>query len=530
MKLKGKTTIQLFDAETGEMTHEVENENLVTNAVKNIFNGVLNQYAKIASGTSYNFDYLFSVPNNVAKDLYGGLLIFSGKIEENVEHCIPTPEEIKTCIGTGNQGASRTGDTHKGNFNAIESVVGDNYVTFVWDFSTEQCNGDIACICLTSDVGGEYGYAYNIKDNYNTNFVCMHPEMWAKNTSIRLDTGSGKGVAQACDLNRGIQNRGSLYIYNGNIYCFTRAYDDGTLYVYENLEKSDGIGLLDDMKLMSVSETRTITTSRTNNDGNILNPKHDAIYAASFNNRYSLDGLVLRITRFYGDGDTEDIEYPMTNVMESVKEYLPSNNISSINNVSSCNFWVQDEKICFLAGQVKQSDKVNYPDKLRLYMVAKDGTYSYKDVQVTDDFINLFAGSESDYNLNSGSNTFKGINVAPIYYLGRYFLCGFYGTSSGGRGADTNVFMINTDGSLNNNPAFGINRSSGYIIDNAREDSKYVKSPWVVGDFGFISSGSPYLPKMLWKTYLATINNQDTVLTKTADKTMKIIYTLTQEE
>ena len=41
------------------------------------------------------------------------------------------------------------------------------------------------------------------------------------------------------------------------------------------------------------------------------------------------------------------------------------------------------------------------------------------------------------------------------------------------------------------------------------------------------SSLNLYVP-VLVSAYLGTINNQDTVLTKTADKTMKIIYTLTQ--
>ena len=43
--LKGKTTIQLFDAKTGKLTDEVTKENLVTNAVRNALGGAYNQLA-----------------------------------------------------------------------------------------------------------------------------------------------------------------------------------------------------------------------------------------------------------------------------------------------------------------------------------------------------------------------------------------------------------------------------------------------------------------------------------------------------
>ena len=45
--------------------------------------------------------------------------------------------------------------------------------------------------------------------------------------------------------------------------------------------------------------------------------------------------------------------------------------------------------------------------------------------------------------------------------------------------------------------------------------------------FGGTNSNTLFTTELI-SAYLATINNQDVVLTKTADKTMKIIYTLTQ--
>ena len=64
-----------------------------------------------------------------------------------------------------------------------------------------------------------------------------------------------------------------------------------------------------------------------------------------------------------------------------------------------------------------------------------------------------------------------------------------------------------------------------YYGRNLYKNSKWLKEPWCSFQF----AGNEYLNTTeLWNTYLATINNQGTVLTKTAAKTMKIIYTLTQ--
>ena len=50
--IKGKTTIQLFDAKTGKMTDEVTKTNLVTNAVRNALGGAFNQ---LASGNIWSY-------------------------------------------------------------------------------------------------------------------------------------------------------------------------------------------------------------------------------------------------------------------------------------------------------------------------------------------------------------------------------------------------------------------------------------------------------------------------------------------
>ena len=136
--LKGRTTIQLMDAKTGKVTDEVTKDNLVTNAVKNALGGA---FGKVAMTDNYNFTMskngmksFYTLPSgkNFAQTLFGGVLIFSQAIEENVDHIIPTIQEIKSFIGCANQSVGNTGNSFRGSLNADESVVGSNYVKFVW--------------------------------------------------------------------------------------------------------------------------------------------------------------------------------------------------------------------------------------------------------------------------------------------------------------------------------------------------------------------------------------------------------------
>lgn len=159
--LKGTSKIELFDAKTGKLVKSVQRDNLVTNAVKGLLNGI--SQAALAAGSSSNIRQAHNyVLNQIAsepyKKLYGGLLVFGEHIDNaNANKIIPTASEMRKYIGGGYQGSSPTGSL-LGSINTSESELGDGYAKFVWDFTTQQCNGNIASICLTSDVGGNGGF------------------------------------------------------------------------------------------------------------------------------------------------------------------------------------------------------------------------------------------------------------------------------------------------------------------------------------------------------------------------------------
>lgn len=145
--LKGKTTFELTDVNTGEV-EVIEDTNMITNALQEML-------------TTYGYfgcDVLGAIGSSpLWVNLLGGLLLFDTKLDENVDNII-MPAGVKM-IGNGSYDISNSGSVNElGSYNTSESgLQSDGSVKFVYDFSTSQANGSIACACLTSKIGGYIG-------------------------------------------------------------------------------------------------------------------------------------------------------------------------------------------------------------------------------------------------------------------------------------------------------------------------------------------------------------------------------------
>ena len=150
--LKGKTIIELTDVKTGKVERR-EDDNMVTNALQHIFEplGHYKNPAKLFTDTSNMVPFY--------QNLLGGLLLFDGEITENAEQVYaPSSVNLTACGVYGRQ--NDTTNTCRGDYNMTESEVNlnDKYVKFVYDFTTSQGNGNIACVALTSKHAGYCGY------------------------------------------------------------------------------------------------------------------------------------------------------------------------------------------------------------------------------------------------------------------------------------------------------------------------------------------------------------------------------------
>jgi hypothetical protein len=146
MMLKGKTKIELTDVHTGEV-EVIEEENMVTNALQYFFNPM---------GLVKNGDPLFSTEYvEYYTTLTGGLLLLNKTLDEDADNVsLPGDVEQTGCAVYNQQNTSD--QTLRGSYNATESEVDlDNRkVKYVYDFDTAEGNGTIACVALTHAYGG----------------------------------------------------------------------------------------------------------------------------------------------------------------------------------------------------------------------------------------------------------------------------------------------------------------------------------------------------------------------------------------
>lgn len=149
MGIKGKTTFELTDVNTGKV-EIIEDTNMVTNGIEDF----LNTYGIFANNLFDNSDFRGSRGYNL---LTSGLFLFDTALDEDVTNTF-MPAGVKM-IGNGAKDVSNSGEVLElGSYNTTESgVQADGSVKYVYDFSTQQANGNIACACLTSRVGGYIG-------------------------------------------------------------------------------------------------------------------------------------------------------------------------------------------------------------------------------------------------------------------------------------------------------------------------------------------------------------------------------------
>lgn len=149
--LKGTTKIELTDVRTGKTT-SYEKPNMVTNAVSDMLGMNPNGFKNLNKAQLQ--DKLYPI----IPQLLGGILLCKDPVVEKADtYYVPNDNAI---IGYANNVASPGTDPKRGSFNALESGKtedGKGY-RFVFDFATSQGNGEISALGLTSALGGQDGY------------------------------------------------------------------------------------------------------------------------------------------------------------------------------------------------------------------------------------------------------------------------------------------------------------------------------------------------------------------------------------
>lgn len=152
--MKGHCCIELTDVNTGEVK-KYEEDNLVTNAVKDLIESYIKNGGGATDGGQYsrtNKQYP-SIKAPIAPVFYGGLMLWSAALTEDVDHVIPFTDPNAKLVGWAGDQVS-TESKHRGSLNAEESGPFSGGYKFVWDFTTSQANGTIAAATLTHHEAG----------------------------------------------------------------------------------------------------------------------------------------------------------------------------------------------------------------------------------------------------------------------------------------------------------------------------------------------------------------------------------------
>ena len=147
MKLSGHSIIELTDAK-GKV-ERYEDDNMVTNALQLYLNDL----------GEFNISpiYMTEVRENLIGSLLGGVLAFDSHITENANN-ITCPTGVGMTANGAYGVVSNDDVTEMGSYNSAESGwMSDGKYKLVWDFTTTQGNGIINCLSLTSANHGYIG-------------------------------------------------------------------------------------------------------------------------------------------------------------------------------------------------------------------------------------------------------------------------------------------------------------------------------------------------------------------------------------
>lgn len=147
--LKGKSVIELTNIHTGE--REIyEDENLVTEAVFDVLNTNLQGLMYDSPSFDSQSGEAWLLP--IYSRLTGGVLLYQNEIEEDPT-LIYAPLD-NPLVGYASNDVNTTEDVQRGSRNLTESKAVDGGFKYVWDFATSQANGTISCIALTNILAG----------------------------------------------------------------------------------------------------------------------------------------------------------------------------------------------------------------------------------------------------------------------------------------------------------------------------------------------------------------------------------------
>lgn len=468
--LKGKSVIELTDVHTGRVEH-YEDTNLVTEAVMDVLN--CNIKGMLYNSTGFNSSSGDNWMLPIKKNIMGGILLYQNAIEEREDN-IYAPMN-NPLIGYASDDANNTEDIRRGSRNLTESKAVDGGYRFVWDFATSQANGTISAICLSNTLAGK-------GTQYNSNYM------------VRI----GNWSVNVNDLYKPYCMRGNKRVYIGEGY---------------RLE---------------------MTTCNNSTQATLRKIRDDYLHAALVDRpltRLAVEAdeeISIELNHYplfyrYSGGSKDGTEEPYNNNSD-IWNYLYHGADGKWYGLAIC----ANRKYSYTSGSREYYDHVNYEWYLDCVdgnkctsrkIVAPSGISELYSIGMSGKWLMCYTGTKV-YRIDTtnvanielvpnitytSSNIWTYIVDDDIVINGWYFVDG-----------EPIIYVQGTpDASY---VAWGRNQMSRYKTYAVRE--------WMYRNS---SDYNLYRELYLFTPYLATINNLSSPVIKTADKTMKITYTITEE-
>ena len=405
----------------------------------------------------------------LCKNGIGGILLFADPLVED-ENVYYAPS-ANPCTGYASNDVNSTANVMRGSLNLTESTKLDKGYKFVWDFATSQANGTISAVALTHKWGG-IGYMGDAYDNTNKRWQM-------KSTGIDANATIRTAYMNAVEVN-----------FTGN-YLITIGLNTSNEIVIQKIRKAyRTVGLNDTMldnQINIIEENKLTPTifimiNPSNNSGNydFFDGKDGYWYGFWHDANSSGNAVVKWIKIKKSDYSFSEGTWTLDNCQLQNAGYRYGYNSSP----SRTTYSVLLNGYLYMMAYNKQSVyKINVNNAADVTQIKLGFTsnYSCQSEYYRNTSMYMFVLGDwicgSDFRIASDDTVYKCANSMPVGYSGTPFF-------------EYGPFYI----------SYG-----GYDSRSVRRDF-FLRTP-----------------------YLATINNLSTSVIKTADKTMKITYTIEEQ-
>ena len=504
--MTGKSIIELTNVNTGE-TRKYEDKNMITNAVQERLTAWLAYFPRAAIQTK-------AFP--LYSEMFGGILLYSDPLEENPNNYdLPDPS-VSRLVGHAGKYVTTGDNKMRGSRNTTESgFINDGKAyKYVYDFATDEANGQISALSLTHEIMGYYGNYISWKNLCNQKDAVFPTTLYEQSNAYYNGSYYGLYNTTNYDIKFGFDLMDCEKIKNGNKISY--------ILTYVNMINSTTIRI--DKYEVYISDIRL--NNRLLYDKKLISREDIPITIEIYDNYFSESKW------YYINTNVEDENYYYFVYVKSYNSdydkvnqtYYPRANIYYIRMDKNTHEIIQGKKIVnYNLSDIYNSNSNGKSYKYIPSFVARNGSLYFKI-------------SYSSYNGDNKNKVLK-FNIdsdeITILETNYKYKSDYYNTMSktANNTIITNGYLIDLNDNLIPSEKFYGGVQS--VRNNYDDDDYYYNAIKFVHDFislKYYRNSGHYEHIYPNICYLGTINNLDTPIIKSNQETMKITYILEEEE